>query len=106
MQKGRITLTKINIFLYKFERVVSFDEIDFIEIVMKGSKKGTDDNRKYFIRIHLTNKSKPIEFGYTWSFDKIKEKYQICLAMIKGMVVSKVHEYLIKDESKYYDYVY
>ena len=60
--------------------------------------------------VMLTEKSEkkiePIKFGYTWSFDKIKWKYQVCLAMIKGLVMINVKDYLIKDESKYLDYVY
>jgi hypothetical protein len=74
-------------------------------MILKGKKKGADDNRKYFIRITFKNNAS-IEFGSTWSEFKIKEKYQVCLAMIKGMVVPFVSSNLIKDESKYEEYIY
>ena len=106
-KKGLVRFSKINIFLSKVEMMFKFDDIDYMEIVIKGIKRGADDHRKYFIRIY--NKDKkivPIQFGFTWSFDKIKYKYQICLAMIKGLVMLNVKDYLIKDESNYLDYTY
>ena len=106
-KKGLVRFSKMNIFLSKVEMMFKFDDIDYMEIVIKGIKRGADDHRKYFIRIY--NKDKkivPIQFGFTWSFDKIKYKYQICLAMIKGLVMLNVKDYLIKDESNYLDYTY
>ena len=74
---------------------------------MKGVKKGADDNRKYFIRVYFRDKmTKPIEWGYTWHFDSVSFKYQVCLAMVKGIVVEKVEEYLVKDEAFYPDYMH
>lgn len=99
-------LSKINIFLSKVERLYSFDNVDYIEIVIKGQKKGAYDNRKYFVRILMKDRLPPVEFGYTWSFDKIKFKYQVCVVMIKGLVINVVKDYYIKDESTYDDYVY
>lgn len=106
-KKGLIKLSKTNIFCSKVEKVIKFDDIDYIEIVIQGMKKGADDHRKYFIRIyHKERGVKPLQFGYTWDFEKIKYKYQVCLAMIKGIVHMKVDDSYIKDESTYFDYVY
>lgn len=106
-KKAIIKRSKINIFGSKRDRVEYFNDIDYFQIVMKGTKKGANDNRKYFIRVNLKDKCrKPIEWGYTWSFDSIAFKYQVCLAMVKGLVVEKVEEYLIKDEAYYPDYMH
>ena len=106
-KKGFVRFKKVNIFLSKVECVFKFDDIDYVEIVIKGMKRGADDHRKYFIRVYNKDKKiTPIQFGYTWSFEKIKYKYQVCLAMIKGMVLVNVKDYYIKDESTYSDYVY
>lgn len=106
-KKGLVRYSKVNIFGSKVEVIYKFDDVDYFEIGIEGIKKGADDHRKYFIRIyHKDKKIEPIKFGYTWSFDKIKWKYQVCLAMIKGLVMINVKDYLIKDESKYLDYVY
>ena len=106
-KKGLISRKKTNIFCSKTEIVEKFDNVDYIQICMKGTKKGAYDNRKYFIRVNLKQKAyKPIEFGFTWDFNTITLKYQICLAMIKGMIVDKVEEYSVKDESKYPDFYY
>lgn len=106
-KKAIIKRSKINIFGSKRDRVEYFNDIDYFQIVMKGTKKGANDNRKYFIRVNLKDKCrKPIEWGYTWSFDSIAFKYQVCLAMVKGLVVEKVEEYLVKDEAYYPDYMH
>ena len=106
-KKAIIKRSKINIFGSKKDRVEYFNDIDYFQIVMKGTKKGANDNRKYFIRVNLKDKCrKPIEWGYTWSFDSIAFKYQVCLAMVKGLVVEKVEEYLVKDEAYYPDYMH
>ena len=106
-KKGLIKRSKVNIFGSKRDRVEYFNDIDYFQIVMKGVKKGADDNRKYFMRVYLKDKmSKPIEWGYTWSFDSVSFKYQVCLAMVKGMVIDKVEEYLVKDESYYPEFMY
>ena len=106
-KKAIIKRSKINIFGSKRDRVEYFNDIDYFQIVMKGAKKGANDNRKYFIRVNLKDKCrKPIEWGYTWSFDSIAFKYQVCLAMVKGLVVEKVEEYLVKDEAYYPDYMH
>ena len=106
-KKAIIKKSKVNIFGSKRDRFEYFNDIDYFQIVMKGTKKGADDNRKYFIRVYLKDKCrKPIEWGYTWNFDSISFKYQVCLAMVKGLVVEKVEEYLIKDESFYPDYMH
>ena len=105
-KKAIIKRSKINIFGSKRDRVEYFNDIDYFQIVMKGTKKGANDNRKYFIRVYLKDKiRKPIEWGYTWNFDSVSFKYQVCLAMVKGLVVEKVEEYLIKDEAYYPDYM-
>jgi hypothetical protein len=82
------------------------DEVEYVEIAMAGRKNGADDNRKYFIRMTLKNNRPCVEFGHTWSYNKIKEKYQICLAMIKGIVLPYIPKNLVKDESKYDEYTY
>jgi hypothetical protein len=106
-KKAIIKRSKINIFGSKRDRVEYFNDIDYFQIVMKGTKKGANDSRKYFIRVNLKDKCrKPIEWGYTWSFDSIAFKYQVCLAMVKGLVVEKVEEYLVKDEAYYPDYMH
>jgi hypothetical protein len=106
-KKAIIKRSKINIFGSKRDRVEYFNDIDYFQIVMKGTKKGANDNRKYFIRVNLKDKCrKPIEWGYTWSFDSIAFKYQVCLAMVKGLVIEKVEEYLVKDEAYYPDYMH
>ena len=106
-KKAIIKKSKVNIFGSKKDRFEYFNDIDYFQIVMKGTKKGANDNRKYFIRVYLKDKCrKPIELGYTWSFDSISFKYQVCLAMVKGLVVEKVEEYLIKDESFYPDFMH
>lgn len=106
-KKGLVFKRKINIFCSKVETGVRFDDVDYIEIVLKGATKGADDFRKYFVRINLKQRSvKPIEFGYTWYLDKAILKYQICVAMIKGIVITKVNENNVKDESEYRSYVY
>ncbi len=106
-KKAIIKRSKINLFGSKRDRVEYFNDIDYFQIVMKGTKKGANDNRKYFIRVNLKDKCrKPIEWGYTWSFDSIAFKYQVCLAMVKGLVVEKVEEYLVKDEAYYPDYMH
>lgn len=106
-KKAIIKRSKINIFGSKRDRVEYFNDIDYFQIVMKGTKKGANDNRKYFIRVYLKDKiRKPIEWGYTWNFDSVSFKYQVCLAMVKGLVVEKVEEYLIKDEAYYPDYMH
>ena len=90
----------------KKEKIESFDNIEYSEIIIRGRKKGADDHRKFFIRIQLKNNQDPIEFGYTWEIADIKIKYQICLAMIKGIILAEVSNNLIKDESTYHDYIY
>jgi len=106
-KKAILKRSKINIFGSKRDRVEYFNDIDYFQIVMKGTKKGANDNRKYFIRVYLKDKiRKPIEWGYTWNFDSVSFKYQVCLAMVKGLVVEKVEEYLIKDEAYYPDYMH
>ena len=106
-KKAIIKRSKINIFGSKRDRTEYFNDIDYFQIVMKGTKKGANDNRKYFIRVYLKDKiRKPIEWGYTWNFDSVSFKYQVCLAMVKGLVVEKVEEYLIKDEAYYPDYMH
>ena len=106
-KKAIIKRSKINIFGSKRDRTEYFNDIDYFQIVMKGTKKGANDNRKYFIRVYLKDKiRKPIEWGYTWNFDSVSFKYQVCLAMVKGLVVEKVEEYLIKDEAFYPDYMH
>ena len=106
-KKAIVKRSKINIFGSKRDVVEYFNDVDYFQIVMKGTKKGADDNRKYFIRVYLKDKCrKPIEWGYTWNFDSVSFKYQVCLAMVKGLVVEKVEEYLIKDESFYPDYMH
>ena len=106
-KKGFVTKQKINLFGSKRENRFKFDNVDYIEIIMKGFKQGAYDYRKYFIRIYNKEKSiKPIEFGSTLDFEKIKLKYQICLAMIKGLIETKVKDYLVKDEAEYLDYIY
>jgi len=106
-KKAIVKRSKINIFGSKRDVVEYFNDVDYFQIVMKGTKKGADDNRKYFIRVYLKDKCrKPIEWGYTWNFDSVSFKYQVCLAMVKGLVVEKVEEYLIKDEAFYPDYMH
>ena len=106
-KKAIVKKSKVNIFGSKRDRFEYFNDIDYFQIVMKGTKKGANDNRKYFIRVYLKDKCrKPIEWGYTWNFDTISFKYQVCLAMVKGLVVEKVEEYLIKDEAFYPDYMH
>lgn len=73
--------------------------------MLKGNKRGADDSRKYFLRIVLKDNRK-IEALDTWSFKKIKRKYQIILAMVKGMIITKVNESFVKNESIYTDYIY
>ena len=106
-KKALIKKSKVNIFGSKKDTFEYFNDIDYFQIVMKGTKKGANDNRKYFIRVYLKDKDrKPIEWGYTWNFDTIAFKYQVCLAMVKGLVIEKVEEYLIKDEAFYPDYMH
>ena len=106
-KKAIVKRSKINIFGSKRDIVEYFNDVNYFQIVMKGTKKGADDNRKYFIRVYLKDKCrKPIEWGYTWNFDSVSFKYQVCLAMVKGLVVEKVEEYLIKDEAFYPDYMH
>jgi len=106
-KKAIVKRSKINIFGSKRDIVEYFNDVDYFQIIMKGTKKGADDNRKYFIRVYLKDKCrKPIEWGYTWNFDSVSFKYQVCLAMVKGLVVEKVEEYLIKDEAFYPDYMH
>ena len=50
--------------------------------------------------------AKPIQWGYTWHFDSVSFKYQVCLAMVKGIVVEKVEDYLVKDEAFYPDFMH
>ena len=72
---------------------------------MKGNKKGSDDSRRYYIRITSYNEN-IFDFGSTWFKDSIKEKYQISLAMIKGVVLTQVPNSFIKDETNYMEYKY
>ena len=95
----------MNVFLSKREISLKYDDLDYIEMVIKGNKKGADDNRKYSLRFNFKNKVK-IEFGHTWDLNKIKFKYQICIAMIKGIVLPEINKNLVKDESIYEDYIY
>jgi hypothetical protein len=74
-------------------------------MLLKGKKRGPDDSRKYFIRFIFKNKNK-IEVLDTWSIEKIKRKYQIILAMVKGMIVTNVKEELVNNETIYSDYIY
>ncbi len=97
---------KVNVFLTKKEKIQSFDNIEYVEIVIKGRKMGADDHRKYFLRINLKTNHEKIEFGHTWHVHRIKVKYQICLAMIKGIILPVVTNNLIKDETIYHDYIY
>ncbi len=106
-KKEFISKIKKNIFGSKTQYLFKFDQIDYIEIIMKGIKKFNDDHRKYFIRIYNKDKKiKCIEFGSTWYWETVKFKYQICLAMIKNIIKINVPKYYIKDESEYLDYVY
>jgi hypothetical protein len=82
-----------------------------MEMVLKGRIEGSDDFRKYFIRLYLKNKiidnKNYIEFGHTWKKDLIKEKYCRILILIKGIFMpSSKEDYKIKDESEYIDYNY
>ena len=104
-KKGVVYSRSINIFGSRKVKIYNFDDIKYIEIVMKGNKKGANDNRKYFIRFCLNNNN-DFEFGDTLNEYKIKEKYQISLAMIKGIILPEVKKNLIKDESIYEDYYY
>lgn len=106
-KKLYVKLGQVNIFCSKKERYEYFNAVEHFQIVMTGTKKGPDDNRKYFIRVNFRDKTiKPMEWGHTWSFDAIAYKYQVCLAMVKGLVVEKVEKYLIKDESFYPEYMH
>ena len=82
-----------------------FEDVKYIEMLLKGKKRRSEDSRKYFIRFIFKNGSK-IEVLDTWSFEKIKRKYQIILAMVKGMVVTNVKEELVNNETVYSDYIY
>ena len=46
-KKAIIKKSKVNIFGSKKDRFEYFNDIDYFQIVMKGTKKGADDNRKY-----------------------------------------------------------
>lgn len=106
-KKAFIKKSKVNIFGSKRDRFEYFNDVDYFQIVLKGTKKGAYDNRKYFMRVYLKDKmAKPIEWGYTWHFDSIAFKYQVCLAMVKGIVVEKVEDYLVKDEAFYPDFMH
>ena len=106
-KKAFVKKSKVNIFGSKKDRIEYFNDIDYFQMVMNGVKKGAEDNRKYFIRVNMKDKeTKPIEWGYTWHFDSISFKYQVCLAMVKGIVVEKVEDYLVKDEAFYPDYMH
>lgn len=76
-------------------------------MVLKGRVEGSDDFRKYFIRLNLKNKSSygNLEFGHTWKKDLIREKYSRILVMVKEVSIPK-ENYQVKDESEYIDYVY
>lgn len=45
-------------------------------MVIRGTKKGTDDDRKYFVRLVMKNKQ-DLTFGQTMVQSKIEEKVYI-----------------------------
>lgn len=62
----------------KVGRSYDIEDVDYIQMVLKGRKKGDVDQRRYFIRITFKDK-KTIEFGHTFNDDVIKEKVRFVL---------------------------
>lgn len=104
-KKQNVVYTTINIFCKKTMKKINYKDISHIEMIKKGvEKRGTDDT-KYFVRISFYDPAvAPLEFGKTFSYDWIKHKYLVCLAMIKGIVNSDLPSYFLKDETYYEEY--
>lgn len=71
-KKGIIKYTLFNIFLKK-EETFQLDELDDIEILLKGIKRGNNDSTKYYIRFTFKN-GKQLVFGKCVTFRKVSDK--------------------------------
>ena len=93
-----------NVYCSKDEKSLKIDEVDDIEIVLKGIQRGNNDTTKYIIR--YKSKKENLEFGSTFSIKKIAMKvsillikYQICCAMTKGIIIKNVDFSFVINES-------
>lgn len=89
-------------------------------MVLKGLVTSNTNTSKYYIRftfqkesyeenskLDFSNNEKIVKkqnkeillFGETISFNRISEKYQICLAFIKGVVVKNIDKSMLTDET-------
>lgn len=96
-KKGIVSKTKLNIFCSKKEATHYISHITNIEIVLKGYVNGSTNTSKYYIRISFETNS--ITFGETMLLSKAIEKYKICIALLKTIILDKLPEDLIKDET-------
>jgi hypothetical protein len=63
----------MNVYLSKAERVYYFDDVQHMNIFMKGRKRSDIDERKYFIRFTF-NDGHALEWGETFYLNKIEHK--------------------------------
>jgi len=72
-KKGTIKYSLINLFLSKTEKTYQIEELDKIEIVLKGAVRRSNDSTRYFIRLIFKNKEQCV-FGECITFRTIAEK--------------------------------
>ena len=63
----------MNIFCSKIEKTFSIDEVDDLDIVLKGVKRRSGDHTRYYIRISFKDK-KNLLFGECLTVRKASDK--------------------------------
>ena len=102
--RNKVQSNKYNFFCRNKQKTYKLSDIDDIELLFKGLRTDTADTSRYYIRMSFKKNNKDDEnkhliFGETISFNTIIEKYQICLGMIKGILVKEVDKTMITDET-------
>lgn len=62
-----------NIFLYKKEKVYNYNDLEKVDIVLKGTVRRQHDSTRYYIRLKFKNE-KSFTFGESLTFRKISDK--------------------------------
>jgi hypothetical protein len=101
-----VFLRNYNIFCSKNETSFKISEIYNIEIVLRGSKRAQTDTTRYYIKLTMINNQSLI-FGKSVSFLSISQKvikslnkFQKCVALLRGVLIEKVNQGFVVDESE------
>lgn len=101
-KKEKVYFSKYNIFCSKKQMLsIEFDEIKDIIILLKGIVTPSTDTSKYYLRVvyqRMNEEKETFDFGESLSFKTISKKYQICLAMIKGIILTDINKSLVVNE--------